>query len=230
MPRSETSPPQEQTQISRERRILTRRRAIAIALVLILACVFAFRGVGRWLVREDPLARADAIVVLSGSMPYRAEGAADLYRERYAPQVWLTRPESPAGALASMGIPYTGDEDYNRQVLIHDGVPAPAIHILPAVVVDTEQEIDEISRAMRDGRTSSVIIVTSPQHTRRVRALWRRLAAANQKAIIRAAPEDSFDADHWWRNTRDAYSVFREILGLANAWLGLPVRPHSVPR
>lgn len=229
---SETSLPQEQTQIGPKRRILTRRRAIAlaIALVLILACVFAFRGVGRWLVREDPLARAGAIVVLSGSMPYRAEGAADLYRERYAPEVWLTRPESPAGALSAMGIPYTGDEDYSREVLIHDGVPAGSIHILPAVVVDTEQEIGEISRAMRDGRTSSVIIVTSPQHTRRVRALWRRLAAANQKAIIRAAPEDPFDANHWWRNTRDAYSVLRELLGLANAWLGLPVRPRSRAR
>lgn len=232
MPPSETSPPREQTHISGNRRVFTRRRviALAIALLLILAGIFAFRGVGRWLVRQDPLARADAIVVLSGSTPYRAEGAADLYRDRYAPQVWLTRPESPVGALAAMGIPYTGDEDYNREVLIHDGVPAAAIHILPAVVVDTEQEIEEISRVMRDGRTSSVIIVTSPQHTRRVRALWRRLAAANQKAIIRAAPEDPFDADHWWRNTRDAYSVARELLGLANAWLGLPVRPHSPAR
>jgi hypothetical protein len=33
--------------------------------------------------------------------------------------------------------------------------------------------------------------------------------------------------DHWWRNTRDALAVVREILGLINLWAGLPVRPHS---
>ncbi len=211
------------------KRIFTRRRAIVAALVvaILIAGILAFRGVGRWLVREDPLAHADAIAVLSGRMPYRAEGAADVYRQGYAPQVWLTRPESPARSLAAMGIHYLGEEDYNRQVLLHEGVPAAAIRILPGEVVDTEQEIDEISRAMRDARDSTVIIVTSPEHTRRVRALWVRLAAKNQKAIVRAAAEDPFDRSHWWRNTRDAYSVVRELLGLLNAWAGLPVRPHA---
>jgi hypothetical protein len=83
---------------------------------------------------------------------------------------------------------------------------------------------------MRGEGKSKVIIVTSPEHTRRVRALWRRLAGANQRAIVRASSEDPFDRDHWWRNTRDAYAVVRELLGLANAWAGLPVKPHSVAR
>jgi uncharacterized SAM-binding protein YcdF (DUF218 family) len=210
-------------------RILTRRRAIiaAVILAIIAAGIVAFRGAGRWLVREDPLARADAIVVLSGGLPYRAEGAANIFRHGYAPQVWLTRPESPSPALAAMGIHFVGEEEYNREVLIHQGVPAAAIRILPGTIVDTEQEIDEISREMRSDGVSSVIVVTSPEHTRRVHALWARLAASNHKAIVRAAPEDPFDPNHWWRNTHDAYSVVREFLGLANTWAGLPVRPRS---
>lgn len=198
-----------------------------VIIAIIVAGVFVFRGVGRWLVREDPLSRADAIVVLSGSMPNRAEGAAGVYRRGYAPQVWLTRPESPSSSLAAMGIHFVGEEEYSREVLIHEGVPAAAIHVLPGEIVDTEQEIDEISREMRNDGASRVIIVTSPEHTRRVRALWVCLAAKNQTAIIRAAAEDPFDRNHWWRNTHDAYSVVRELLGLANAWAGLPIRPHS---
>ena len=43
---------------------------------------------------------------------------------------------------------------------------------------------------------------------------------------VHAAHDDPFDADHWWRNTRDVFSVVRETLGLVNAWAGLPVPPH----
>jgi DUF218 domain len=233
MPPPETAPSQTESQPHGQRsarRIFTARRAIlaAVILAVIAVGVFVFRGVGRWLVREDPLAHVDAIVVLSGGMPYRAEGAADVYRQGYAPEIWLTHPESPSPSLAAMGIHFVGEEDYSREVLIHESVPASAIQILPGEIVDTEQEIDEISREMRNEHVSRVIIVTSPEHTRRVHALWVRLAAANQKAVIRAAAEDPFDANHWWRNTRDVFAVVRELLGLANTWAGLPIRPHSV--
>lgn len=199
----------------------------AFALLICVAAFVVFRGVGRWLVREDPLAHADAIIVLSGSMPHRAEGAADVFRAGYAPQVWLTRPEGPARELAAMGITFSGEEQYSREVLVHNGLPASAILILPDEIIDTEQEIDEISKELRAERKTTVIIVTSAPHTRRVRALWRRLAAPGQHAIVRAASEDPFDRDHWWRNTRDAYAVVRELMGLANAWTGLGVRPHA---
>jgi len=211
-------------------RSATSRYRILAAIVLLAvlgAGIVAFRGVGRWLVVQDPLARADAIVVLSGSMPYRAEAASEAYKSGYASEVWLTRPASPAAELAEMNIQYTGEEEYNREVLVHDGVPAAAIRILPGEIVDTEEEIDEVSQALASSRKSCVIIITSGPHTRRVRALWRRLALPDQRAIVRAAPEDPFDQDHWWRNTRDTFAVVREILGLLNTWSGLRVRPHA---
>jgi uncharacterized SAM-binding protein YcdF (DUF218 family) len=210
------------------KRFVTTRRLIAILAILALAAgVTAFRGAGRWLVREDPLVTADAIVVLSGSMPQRAEGAANLYRAGYAPEVWLTRPDSPEGELAEMDIRFIGEEGYSRQVLIHQGVRADAIRILPDPIVNTEEEIEEIAREMRAANKPHVIIITSAQHTRRVRTLWSRLAASNQTATVEAAAEDPFDRDHRWRNTRDTYAVVREIMGLMNAWAGLTVRPRS---
>ena len=53
---------------------------LLVFLVLTLAVVIAGRGAGRWLVREDTLSSADAIVVLSGSMPCRAEEAGKLFK------------------------------------------------------------------------------------------------------------------------------------------------------
>lgn len=208
------------------RRYSRRIFALILLVALCAAGVIAFRGVGRWLIREDALAPADVIAVLSGGMPWRAEEAARIFRLGDAREVWVTQPEAPRGELASMGVQYFGEDYFNRQVLIHSGVPEAAVRALPDSIIDTQDEVQEISREMRREGETSVIIVTSPQHTRRVKTLWRKLVGDNPRAIVRAAPQDPFDADRWWRNTQDMFSVVRELMGLTNAWLGFPVHSH----
>ena len=206
---------------------MKRARLGVFILIVLIAGLLVFRGAGRWLNREDPLAHADVIFVLGGGMPQRAAEAAKVYGGGYAPEVWLSRPDNPSAELAKLGIRFVGEEEYNRQILIHAGVPESAIHILPGPVVNTEQELQEAAGELqREGKTS-VIFVTSPQHTRRVWTIWQKLAKNNPKAILHAAHDDPFDPDHWWRNTRDVLSVVRESLGLLNAWAGLPVPAHS---
>jgi uncharacterized SAM-binding protein YcdF (DUF218 family) len=206
-----------------------RRLAIAIAVLLLLVIVgiLLARGAAHWLVRPDPLAHADVLVVLSGGLPYRAEGAADIYQQGYAPLVWVSRPAGPQEELAELGVHYVGEEEYNREAIVHRGVPDSAVQIMPEEIEDTEQEIEEVARVMRRDGKHSVIIVTSPEHTRRVRALWNRLAGTDLTLIVRGAAEDPIDLDRWWGNTRDVFSVVREYLGLINVWLGLPIRPHT---
>jgi uncharacterized SAM-binding protein YcdF (DUF218 family) len=137
-----------------------------------------------------------------------------------------SRPVNPAAELQKFGIEFVGEEEYGRQVLVRQGVPESSVHIFPDPIVNTEQEVKEIAREMRKAGKTKVIIVTSPQHTRRVRTLWKRLVG-REHATVRAAFEDPFDADHWWRNTRDTSAVIREMMGLVNAWIGLRVRPSS---
>jgi uncharacterized SAM-binding protein YcdF (DUF218 family) len=200
-----------------------------LLLILLVAGTIMFREVGRWLVREDPLERSDVIVILSGSMPVRAEEAAKVFQMGYAPEVWVSRPESAAAELSAMGIAYAGEESYNRDVLVHLGVPATAIRIFPEAIVDTEEEIEEVLQQMSALHKQSVIIVTSPPHTRRVRTLWQKLSdhQPTLKLTVHGAWQDSFDVDHWWRTTHDTSAVERETMGLLNAWMGLPVRPRS---
>ncbi|MFY9802314.1 MAG: YdcF family protein [Candidatus Acidiferrales bacterium] len=204
-----------------------RRELLLILLLAFAIGAVAFRDAGHWLVREDPLGKADVLVVLSGGMPYRADGAASLFKSGYAPEVWVTRPEGPQQDLAAIGIHFVGEEEYKRQILVHEGVPDSAITILPDVIVNTQQEVGEISREMRRTGKHTVIIVTSPEHTRRVKALWAKLVGDDPRLLVRAAPDDPFDANRWWGNTRDALAVVREYLGLLNVWAGLPVRPHA---
>jgi uncharacterized SAM-binding protein YcdF (DUF218 family) len=198
-----------------------------ILLTLFTAGVVSFRRAGRWLIREEPLLSADVIVVLSGGMPYRAEEAGKVFRMGYAREVWVSRPESPAEELGKLGIRFVGEEEYNRQILVHEGVPESSVRILPEIIINTEQEMQEVGREMQRTGKSRVIFVTSPEHTRRVGTLWKKLVGQHFTLIVHAAEQDAVDPDHWWRNTRDALTVFREMLGLINAWAGLPVRPHS---
>jgi len=191
---------------------------------LVLAAVIFF-GLGRWLVVEDPLAKAQAIVVLSGAMPVRAVEAAKLYREGYAPEIWLTHSTEPGKTLEEMGIPFFGEDRYNKLLLIHEGVPAEAIHVLDPAIVNTADEIRVAAAARKSGKDAAMILVTTKAHTRRVRLLWRRLAPSQARVIVRAASTDPFDPGHWWRTTSDALDVAREFLGLLNAWAGLPLHP-----
>src|SRR5580765_4988875 len=188
-----------------------RRRGRVLALAaagcgLILGMVLFF-GVGRWLVVEDPLVKARAIVVLSGAMPIRAIEAAKLYREGYAPEIWLTHSAEPAATLGEMGIPFAGEDDYNARVLVHEGVPAGTIRVIEPPIVNTADEINALAGALGNEKDGSVIIVTSKVHTRRARLLWQRLASGRGRAIVRAASGDPCDPRHWWRTTSDALDV-----------------------
>jgi len=200
--------------------------AVFISLMLIFSLV-GFRHAGRWLTVEDSLSKADVIFVLSGGLPYRAQEAGKVFAMGYAPEVWVSRLESPVKQMEKLGVRFVGEEEYNREILTHEGVPETAIRILPDTVTNTEQEVEEAAREMRRAGKTRIIIVTSPQHTRRVKALWRTLAGDNLRMMIHPAHDDPFDADRWWGNTGDILSAVRETLGLANAWAGLPVPPHA---
>ena len=195
----------------------------AIACSFLALALVAFFGVGRWLVVEDPIGKARAIAVLSGGMPVRALEAAKLYRQGDAPEVWITRTSEPGESLKAMGIPFEGEEVYSTRVLIHEGVPVNAIHVLEPPIVNTADEVRVISKALEPEKDRSVILVTTKAHTRRVGLLWRKLAPEECHAILRAATDDPFDPHHWWRNTSDALEGVREVLGLMNAWAGLPL-------
>src|SRR5712671_6717357 len=182
--------PDKSATVSRQRSRALRVLFAVTAASLILAAVVFF-GVGRWLVVEDPLMKARAILVLSGAMPLRAVEAVKLYREGYAPEIWLTHSTEPAATLKEMGIPFSGEDSYNKLVLIHEGVPSEAIHILEPPIVNTADEIKTAAASLAGVNGSVIIVVTTKAHTRRVRLLWRRLAPGQSHAIVHAASGDS---------------------------------------
>ncbi len=198
-----------------------------VLLVLAVIVVLVFLGIGRWFVVQDPLAHADAIVILSGRLPERALEAARIYQAGYATEIWVSPPISPTDQLKEMNISYLGEDFYNEKILLAKHVLPDAIRVLDRPSANTEEEVREISETLRNENLHQVIIVTSKPHTRRVRTIWGKLVGPDPHLIVRYATDDPYDGAHWWRHTHDALDIVREILGLFNAWAGFPLRPSG---
>jgi DUF218 domain-containing protein len=194
-------------------------------IVLLILAAGAFFHAGKWLVREDPVEKAQVVVVLSGGLPERALAAAEVFKASGAHEVWLTRPLQPGAAMLQLHLPYAGEEQYSRMVLIDRGVPSAAIRTLAPQINNTADELKAVFDELNSQPETMVIVVTSKAHTRRVRAIWDLISRGAKRGhlLVRADPQDGFDAEHWWRSTNDALSVVREYLGLLNAWVGLPI-------
>jgi hypothetical protein len=168
---------------------------------------------------------------MGGGCPFRAIEAASLHAEGLAPEIWVVQTSAPDTelALARLGLAPLSEDMSSRSVLRHLGVSEGAIRTVKGSARNTADEIRLVASQLTTGVPDAVILVTSKAHTRRVRVTWCRLVGARARAIVRAARDDPFDADHWWRRSEDALAVVREVLGLANAWAGYPVQPGRGP-
>ena len=195
----------------------------AVFLIAISMAYSSLPLLGNWLVREDPIHQVDAIAVLSGSFPQRAEEAAELYRCGYAPEIWLTRPVKRS-ALIQFGEPVKSTEAMrNFELLRFLGVPQRAIHVLETPVVNTADEMNAIDSGLKETGDSSVIIVTNKAHTRRVFSLWDKYHFGEGDVLVHAVSDDSFAPSHWWKSRSSRWQGIHELLGMLDLWAGLPV-------
>ena len=204
------------------RRILL---VLAVFVLVLLLTPLGLVGIGRWLVVADPLQSARAVVVFSGHIPFRAMEAAAIFHKGLVPEVWLTQGASheEGATLARLGIQVVREDEYSRQVLERLGVPPTSIRLIDGRVDNTADEVNLIAREMHRVGGDRVILITSKNHTRRVRVIWRKLVGNTPQAIVRYTPYDLYDPNQWWRHSRESLAVSREIFGLLNAWAGFPL-------
>jgi uncharacterized SAM-binding protein YcdF (DUF218 family) len=209
----------------RARRRLAVAALLAAALVVLAAAAHrpALRLIGRALVVEDALAPADAVVIMAGGIPTREATAAGLYRKGWAPLVVLSNDFTPARvrdliALGARRLDYQGEA---RLVLEKYGVPPNAIVALSVPVKTTEAELRLVAEAAQARGWRRIILVTSPEHSRRVRLVWARQAPGSIEGRVALVRSDDFLEDGWWRKRRQAEAVLHEYLGLAAIYLGV---------
>jgi len=206
-----------------------KRRVLVVIFLLVALSVLAplvLAAVGSWLVVEDPLQPARAVVVFGGHVPFRAMEAAAIYQRGWTHEVWLTQGGvfEEDVVLGRLGIERTREHVYSRQVLERLGVRSTAIRLLPERNVNTADEVRAVARELKAADGDRVILITSKYHARRVKVIWHSLVGNRPEAIVRYTPDDPFVPSRWWRNTGDGMAVSREWFGLLNAWAGFPVK------
>ncbi|MER3447121.1 MAG: hypothetical protein C4291_09875 [Candidatus Dadabacteria bacterium] len=203
----------------------TRRRFLVASLfILVIAgSIYYYRdsiliSVGKYLVTEYPLEKADAIVALSGSVPDRILEAVDIYKQGYAPIIVLTREEKPPGydELLSLGIKMPEGYDINQMIAMKLGVPAASIIILNERANSTYSEEQVLYDFLKRRNLKSVILVTSKYHTTRATKLFNLITDGQIKLITRPSKYDTFDPKNWWRVRRNIKQVLFEYQKLVD--------------
>jgi uncharacterized SAM-binding protein YcdF (DUF218 family) len=185
--------------------------SLIFVLVLCLVLYFARRPLLRfageaWIV-EDPLERADAIIVLSDDNFYadRAQHAADLYRHSMAPLIV---------ASGRRLRPYAGVAELMEHDLVERGVPKDKIIRIAHTADNTREEAEVLAPLVAQRKWRSVIVVTSTYHTRRARYIFTRIFPAETKVRVTGATDGDFDPEHWWQTRIGIKKLTREVAGM----------------
>jgi len=196
----------------------------AVAVLLIAAGASGVAGIGRFLAREQPLEKADAIFVFAGTLAERPLEAGDLFREGYAPRIVVTRAtrDQATFQLEKRGVRIPTEDDLSREVLLQLGVPAAAL-IMPSFVHDnTGEEARTLRELALKCKWRRVILVSSKYHLRRVRLATRRaLRGTDVEVLVRGSRYDMSLPDRWWTRRRDIRWVAAEVPKLVAYALGL---------
>ncbi len=182
------------------------RRFLAGFVIGVAATLGGLSGLGHLLDVEDPLARADAIVALSGDTGARTATAVQLWRAGYAPVIVFAGGSEEADAVASAEI--------MRRTAVVAGVPEAATIVEPASAT-TEENAERVAELMKARGLRSAILVTSPYHQRRASILFARAFEPSLTFRNYPARDADWDANTWWTREPSRTRTVVEIAKLS---------------
>ena len=191
-------------------------------LLIIIAFTIAFLNAGHWLVRHDNPVRADAIVVLMGSISDRVLQTADLYDHNVADKIIVVGPgNNEYKDLESRGVSILSNSDQTRNALVSVGIPADSIILLQGH--ETRSTLTEAltirEYLLNKPEIDTILLVSSAQHTQRASMIFKSAFRNSENPVsILSSPSKytNFNAERWWENRQGIQSVLSEYLKMLN--------------
>lgn len=158
------------------------------------------RFAGHMLVAQDPLTKADIIIVSTDSMSEGVFEASELVHAGIAERVGLfaSSPTAMRTELQRRGLPQFDLYLYSVELLHALGISQ--IEVIPPVV-GTNDEGEVLRRWCAAQKIRSLIFVSVADHSRRTRrVLGRALTGTGISVTVRWARYSQFDPDTWWQS------------------------------
>ena len=199
--------------------VLRSRLVRLLAVVLALAVLVwllrrpLLRGLGAFLVAEDPPCRVDAVYVLGGSAENRGEEAARVYQAGWGRRFTFSGEPVP-GPLRVEGIERT-EAQQTRDVAVRHGLPDSLARAVN-VGTSTWEESNFILAEARANGYDTIMIISSSFHLRRIRYVFRERAREEGiTVVLHGARNGEFDDAAWWRSEDGLMMVNNEYVKLA---------------
>jgi uncharacterized SAM-binding protein YcdF (DUF218 family) len=170
-------------------------------------------GLGKYLIVEHPLKKADLIVCLMGNPVDRGLAAAELYEQGMAPRILFAREDLPDGmrVLKERGVQYPETRDLLERMLEGLGVPKSDLIASDQFAGNTFEEAKLAKEIVQREGYRSLIVVTSPTHTRRAALAFERVFGKDETDLmIRPSKYSNFSPEDWWKKRKYVKEVIIE--------------------
>ena len=168
-------------------------------------------SVGRYLVVQHSLKKADLIVCMMGRPVERGLAAAELYMLGLAPRIFVGREELPDGhaVLEGKKVHYPESRDLLIMILQGLGVPRPDCIASDSFVDSTFEEAKIIREIALKQGYRTLIIVTSPMHARRALLTFKKVFGKDSvKIMMMPSKYSDFRSNDWWKKKK----YLREVI------------------
>lgn len=181
--------------------------------ILALALPRILEAYAGWLIVDEDLESADAVVALSGAAGERLMGSIRLCKQGLGENLVIVGPDTPLLKV------YTGEDSLSqgeakRRIAIRRGLPPDRVILALGATSTYEEALTTRAAALERGWTR-VIIVTDPFHTRRARATFRNVledAGITVQVYHLPLDESQASAQQWWRRENDLMAVTTETI------------------
>lgn len=180
----------------------------AVILVILLAAHPVYlRAIGRSVIVNDKLQKADAVLVLSGDNPKgdRLKAGVKLLKNKWADKLVLS------GNYIAWE---TNLADIMQRQAIRLGVKKDRIIKIKHESDSTIDERETIIKVLERNKIKSIILVTSNFHTKRASRILKESFRDKIKFTVHAVRDKYYypNPDNWWKSRIQAKTLFLELV------------------
>ena len=172
---------------------------------------FLLDKAGKLIYEKDDLKPADVIVILAGEDTERVEYGVYLFREEWAKKDRIIMAGGPLVWKHSWASLMKEHAEYL-------GIPGKDI-LLEDKSRTTEEDAKYTMDILKKYGYTSLILVTSPYHSRRASAIFQKIMGKEIKVISAPVENSWFKFSDWWKRRRDRSTVLNEYSKFLWLWI-----------